>query len=162
MGGRVITIVRVQTVLFSKILTKDMMIIICASISAIDDVLRVKKLLEEKNYTVEIPEGIKNEYLRSKTNTSHFEKAEEKIKGDVLNKYFEKIKRADIVLVVNPKKNGIEGYIGANTLIEMAFAHVLNKRLYVLYSIPNIQYQSEILATKPIILNGSLEKIKQL
>ncbi len=59
---------------------------------------------------------------------------------------------------MNPEKNGIKGYIGGNTFVEMAFAHVLDKKLFCLYQIPKMAYTSEILAFRPIILNGNLEK----
>lgn len=136
-----------------------MKIIICSSISASDEVLRVKKELESKGHQVEIPDGIKNEYLSGRTSVSASEKAEDKIKYDVIKSYFEKIKQNDAVLVVNPEKNGIKDYIGGNTLIEMAFAYVLNKKLYLLYQIPDLPYSSEILAMKPMIINGELSKI---
>lgn len=73
--------------------------------------------------------------------------------------YYEKIKKYDIVLVVNPEKKGVKGYIGGNTLIEMAFAHVLNKKLFCLYTLSELPYTAEILAMKPIILNGDLSKL---
>ncbi len=137
-----------------------MKIIICSSISAAEEVLTIQKRLQEMGYKVEIPEGIKNEFIRGRTEVSSSEKAADKIKYDLVRGYYEKIKNNDAVLVVNPEKRGIKGYIGANTLIEMAFAHVLNKKLYVLYPLPDMQYSAEILATQPIILNGELENIK--
>jgi hypothetical protein len=84
------------------------------------------------------------------------EKVEQKLKYDVIRGYYEKMKDYDVVLVVNPEKKGIKGYIGGNTLIEMAFAHVLKKPLYVLHPLPEMPYSSEILATQPVILDGDL------
>lgn len=137
-----------------------MKIIICASISATEEVLKVKNELEKMGHEIEIPEGMKNEYLAGRTDVSTSEKAEDKIKFDVIKSYFEKIKENDAVLVVNPEKNGIIGYIGGNTLIEMAFGYVLNKEIYCLYQIPEMQYSSEILAMKPEVLNGNITKIQ--
>ncbi|MDQ5971335.1 MAG: hypothetical protein QG566_281, partial [Patescibacteria group bacterium] len=87
------------------------------------------------------------------------EKAEDKIKYDLIRWYFEKIKNYDVVLIVNPEKRSVQGYIGGNTFIEMAFGHVLNKKLYCMYPLPEVSYISEILAMQPIILNGDLSKI---
>jgi len=137
-----------------------MKIIICGSISAAEEILKVKKELEALGHEVEIPEGVKREELRGRTEVSSSEKAEDKIKFDLIRGYFEKIKNHDTVLIVNPEKKGIKGYIGGNTLIEMAFAHLLNKRLYCLYSLPDLSYSSEMLAMQPVILNGNLEQIK--
>jgi len=137
-----------------------MKIIICSSISAADEVLATKKRLEKLGHRVEIPQGIKNEFLRGRTEVSSSEKASDKIKHDLIRGYYEKINMHDAVLIVNPEKRGIKGYIGANTLIEMAFALVLNKKLYVLHPLPEMQYSAEILATKPVILEGNLKLIK--
>ena len=65
-----------------------------------------------------------------------------------------------MVLVVNPEKKGVPGYIGGNTFLEMGFAHILNKPLYVLHEIPELSYASEILGMQPVMLNGDLEKLR--
>jgi len=135
-----------------------MKIIICGSIRAADKITRVKKELEKMGHKIEVPEGVKKKELR-KIDGKHEEKAEVKIKHDLIRGYYEKMKQYDIVLVVNPEKDSIPGYIGGNTLIEMAFAHILNKKLYCLYSLPNLPYSSEIIAMQPIVLNGDLSKI---
>ena len=136
-----------------------MKIIICGSISAADEILKVKKELENKGHSVEIPEGVKRPGIRAKTEAAVSEKAEIKTKYDLIRGYYEKMKKYDAVLIVNPEKKGIKGYIGGNTLIEMAFAHVLNKKLYCLYPLPDMSYTSEMLAMQPVILNGDLNKI---
>ena len=111
-------------------------------------------------HKVEIPEGVKSEELRKRTGTAPEERAKDKIRYDLIRGYFEKIKYHDIVLVVNSEKRGIKGYIGGNTLIEMAFAHVLNKKLYCLYPLPEMPYKEEMLAMQPAILHGDLTKIQ--
>jgi len=138
-----------------------MKIIICGSISAAKEILNVKERLLEIGYEVEIPEGVKRPKLQSTDATPVSEKAETKIKYDLIRGYYKKIKDHDAVLIVNPEKKGIKGYVGGNTLIEMAFAHVLNKKLFCLYPpSANLSYSSEIFALQPIILNGNLDKIR--
>jgi hypothetical protein len=45
-------------------------------------------------------------------------------------------------------------------LIELGFAYILKKKIYLLNPIPDIPYyKSEIEAVKPVILNGDLTKI---
>lgn len=139
-----------------------MKIIICGSISAADEILRVKKELEDKGNEVEIPEGVKKPEIKAKTNASMSERANVKIKYDLIRGYYEKMKKYDVVLVVNPEKKGVKGYIGGNTLIEMAFAHILKKPLYCLYPLPELSYSSEILAMQPVILGGNLNNIKTI
>src|SRR3990167_11455953 len=134
-------------------------VIICGSISATEEILEAKKQLEQMGHEVEIPKGVKSLELRNRTEVSTEEKAEDKVRGDLIRGYFEKMKNYDAVLVVNPEKRGVQGYIGGNTLIEMAFGHVLGKKLYVLNPLPELSYTSEILAMQPVVINGNLSMI---
>ena len=133
-------------------------IIICGSISAAEEIIAVQKKLEAKGYEVETPEGVKHLGMWGEDATTE-QKTERKIKHDLIRLYYEKIKTSDMVLVVNPEKKGIKSYIGGNTFLEMGFAHILSKPLYVLYEIPELSYTSEILAMQPIVLHGYLEKL---
>ena len=65
----------------------------------------------------------------------------------------------DAVLTINQENKRIPEYICWNTLIEMAFAHILNKPLNVLNQLPEMPYTSEILAMQPIVLNGDIDKL---
>ena len=135
-------------------------VILCGSISVADEILKVRDALETKGYEVEIPEGVKHlkDWEGEDANTP--EKAERKIKHDLMRGYYEKMKDYDIVLVVNPERKGTPGYIGGNTLIEMAFAHILDKPLYVLNQVPDMSYTPEILAMQPVVLDGDLDNLK--
>lgn len=137
-----------------------MKIIICSSISAADEVLRIKSDLERRGHEVEIPAGIKHPELR-RIDADNRQKADVKIEHDLIRGYYEKIKLFDKVLVVNPRLKEIDGYIGGNAFLEMGFAHVLNKPLYCLYPLPEMTYSSELLAMQPIILNNNLSKIEE-
>lgn len=134
-------------------------VIICGSISCSDEILRVQNDLEKMNFEVEIPEGVKHLPEWEGDDAAVSEKAERKIEHNLIRGYYEKMKAYDIVLIVNPEKRGIPGYIGGNTLIEMAFGYVLNKTLYVLYPVPEMSYTSEILAMQPTVLGGDLGKM---
>ena len=114
-----------------------MKIIICGSISAAAEILEIKKRLEQMGNEVEIPHGVKNKEFWDRTELPSQEKAEDKVKHDLIRGYYEKIKDYDCVLVVNPEKRGVMGYIGGNTLIEMAFGHVLNKNCIASTHCPN-------------------------
>lgn len=124
--------------------------------------MEAKTRLEKKGFEVEIPLGIKIKIYQGRIidNVPTSEKAGNKIKYDVIKQYYELIKSSDAVLVVNPDLNGIKDYIGGNTLMEMGFAHVLNKPLYCLHPLPEMSYSPEMLAMQPIILNGNLNLIK--
>lgn len=92
--------------------------------------------------------------------TINIENKLEKMKMDVIKKHFDKIKESDAILVTNYDKNSIKDYVGGNSLIEMAFAHVLNKKIFLLNNIPKLSYSDEIEAINPIILNRDLSRIE--
>ena len=72
------------------------------------------------------------------------------------------IKTADAILIANYDKKGIKNYIGGNTFLEIGFAHVLGKAIYILNDIPNCSYTEEIKIMQPIVLKGDLLKLKKL
>ena len=87
------------------------------------------------------------------------ESTKNKIEQDLIRDYFEKIKSADAILVVNVDKRGIENYIGGNAFLEMGFAHCLNKKIFIMNSVPSMIYTDEILAMQPTVLKGDLSRI---
>jgi len=137
-----------------------MKIVICGSMSASKEMVRIEKELLKLNHIVILPKNTHdyaNEVLSPET---HEESAKHKIQEDLIKAYFAKIKESKAVLIVNTHKGEKLHYIGGNTLIEMAFAHVLNKRLYVLNELlDSPTYHDEIIALRPIIINGDLTKI---
>jgi len=137
-----------------------MKIVICGSMHHSKEMRKAKKILEEKGFEVEVPKN--TEYYADETLPleSKHESTKNKIEGDLFKKYFEKIKEGDSILVVNLEKHEIQNYIGGNTFLEMAFAHILDKPIYLQNPIPEILYKDEIIAMQPIILNGDLSRIK--
>ena len=73
--------------------------------------------------------------------------------------HFKEIKKSDAILVLNYDKKGIKNYVGGNVLIEMAFAYILDKKIFMLNPVPEMSYADEIFAMKPVVLNGNLKKI---
>lgn len=87
-------------------------------------------------------------------------KLHQKYDKDAIREFWRLMQDASAVLVVNYNKGGIKNYIGGNTFLEMGFAHVLNQKIYMMNNIPEIPfYKTEIIAMKPIIINGDLSKI---
>lgn len=83
-----------------------------------------------------------------------------KYEKDAIREHWGVIEKCDRVLVLNIDKHGIPGYIGGNSFLEMGFAYILKKPIYLLNPIPKMPYyETEIIATKPIVLNGDLNKI---
>lgn len=147
-----------------------MKIAICGSINSSDQLIKAAEHLEEKGHQVFLP-YYTGKIRLGKVDLKEYVKTKEKLGGDIslreaveadfFKRYFELIGRSDCVLVINVEKNGQPNYIGGNTLIEMAFAYVLDKNIFLLNPIPeNKYYKDEIIDMKPIILNGDLSKIK--
>ena len=127
--------------------------------SACKHMVEVEEKLVALGHEVVLPENTK-EYANGelKGETSH-ESTKNKIDNDLIRSYFHEIKNCDVVLIVNCDKNNIQNYIGGNAFLEMGFAYVLNKPIYLLNSIPEMLYTDEIKAVEPIVLNGDLSKI---
>jgi len=105
-----------------------MKITICGSLAFAKEMLKIKQKLEKQNHIVVVPPNI-DKYADGKID---LENKWEKIKFDVIRNYFKEIKKTDAILVINKDKNKIKNYVGGNSLIEIAFAHVLNKKVYLL------------------------------
>lgn len=131
-----------------------MKIVICGSTAFAKEMLEIKEKLEKSGFLVMLPLNIER-FLRGEK----IEKSQIKIESDVIRKYYEEINNSDAILILNKTKNNIENYVGGNALIEMAFAHVLNKKIFLLNPIPKMSYSEEIITMQPIILNGDLTKI---
>ncbi|TSC92630.1 MAG: Maf-like protein [Candidatus Berkelbacteria bacterium Licking1014_7] len=131
-----------------------MKITLCGSMSCAKKMMAVKERLEKAGHKIFAPENIL-EYVKGEI---EIENKREKIMLDAIRTYYEKIKKSDAILVVNFTKNKIKNYIGGNSLIEMAFAHVLRKKIYLFNPIPRMSYTDEIEAMKPIVVGRSLKK----
>lgn len=142
-------------------------IAICASIDFAYEIKDSAQILEKMGYEIDIPmtaQKILNGELAMEKFKSEKEKngdgAFRKIQYDVIKKYYGIIKNSDAILVLNFNKKGIKNYIGGNTFLEMGFAHVSDKKIYLLNPVPELGYKDEIIAMQPIILNGNLKNIK--
>jgi len=89
------------------------------------------------------------------------ESSEIKRKYDYIKWWHNCIKESDAILVCNFDKNGIKNYIGGNVLMEIGFAHVDNKKVFLLNPIPGeVPYTDELKAMVDVVLNGDLSKIQ--
>lgn len=137
-----------------------MKIVICGSMSFAKKMIKVAEKLEKRGHQVFFP-PLAPEFaqgLRIKDYGQRDISAKKHL--DALKLFFNEIKKAEAILVLNYKKKGIDNYIGGNSLIEMAFAHVLGKKIFLLNPIPKMNYASEIIFMEPIILNGDLGEYK--
>ncbi|KKW07577.1 MAG: hypothetical protein UY41_C0001G0005 [Candidatus Moranbacteria bacterium GW2011_GWE1_49_15] len=116
-----------------------------------------QKELENLGHEIVVPENMERHLEKV---FSGSESTQEKIKDDLIRRYFEKIKNSDAILVLNYDKNGTGNYIGGNVFLEIGFAHVSDKKIFLLNGIPEVSYKDEIVAMQPIILDGNLSLIE--
>jgi len=137
-----------------------MKIVICGSMKFSKEMLKIKEKLNSLGFdNVVVPRNADKYASNQLAEENSYESIKNKIEEDLIRSHYEEIKSADAVLIVNYDKNGIANYIGGNSFLEAAFAHVLKKKLYLLFEIPNMSYSDELKAMQPIILNNDLSKI---
>ena len=137
-----------------------MKIAICASMVFTEKMLEAKAALEKMGHTAFVSQlagGYVGKSVEEKESLTVFNKNE----NDAIRLFWEKIRQSDAILVLNYDRRGIANYIGGNTLMEIGFAHVLEKKIFLLNPVPDIPfYKSEIEACRPTIINGDLALIK--
>lgn len=136
-----------------------MTIVICGSMSASKEMLDFKTQLTHAGHVVVLPKGTEEYAAMPVIKKSYTESARRKIDNDFIRGHYEEISRGDAVFIVNVERHGIPGYIGGNAFLEMGFAYVLRKKIFLLYEIPDMTYQDELVAMEPIILHGDVTKI---
>jgi hypothetical protein len=133
-----------------------MKITICSSMTFLDRILVVKKQLEELGHEVLIPEMSEGFDYHTATVEQRIQR---KRQFDLIRRHWEKIRQGEAILVLNYEKDGIPNYVGGNSFLEMGFAHVLSKPIYLLNPIPDLPYRSEMAAMDPVVLNGEFARI---
>lgn len=137
---------------------------ICGSMAFAKEMLEAKKKLEEMGHKVEVPCDILKFIDEDFTTDNHEEDLRHCIENQILKKCFKLIENSDAILILNYKKHGINGYVGASALMEIGLAYHLGKKIFLLNSPPDVKdvkSSHEILITEPIILDGNLNKIQE-
>lgn len=136
-----------------------MKITICGSMFFAKEMLEAKKCLEEIGHIVSIPSDtddcVKNPELSM--DISHC------LKINVQEECFKSVAESDAILVLNYDRNGVKGYIGGATLMEIGLAQHFGKKIYLFQPPPKIEdqrYSIEVRLAKPIILNGNINRLR--
>jgi len=142
-----------------------MKIAICGSLNFTLEMEKLATKLRQMGFKTYIPVSSKKilkgefslEEIKKEKSDGKF--SERAIRNDAIRTYWKIIKNCDAILVANFDKEGISGYVGGNTFLEIGFAHVLKKKIYLLHGIPKMNYRDEIKAMQPLVLGGDLSKI---
>jgi hypothetical protein len=137
-----------------------MKIAICASMVFAERMVQIKAQLEQLGHLVYISQFAEG-YLGKTEKEKEQLTVHDKNEHDAIRKFWEVIKKSDAILVLNYDRKGIKNYIGGNTLMEIGFAHVLDKKIFLMNPIPDIEYyRSEVEAVRPVILEQDLSQIR--
>ena len=141
-----------------------MKITLCGSIKFAKEIVAIYHKLEELGHQPMMHEemfGIADGTAKELIDEISQNHPEVKRKYGFIKWWHDCIKNSDAILVCNFDKNGIKNYIGGNTLMEIGFAHVNDKKVFLLNPIPEgVSYSDEIKAMADVILNGKLELIR--
>jgi hypothetical protein len=132
-------------------------IVICGSMAFASQMREIKGQLDILNVRAVVPDDVDGD-LKHYDSQSYlaFKKA-------VSVSHINKIKdpRTYAVLVANFDKNGIYGYIGANSFAEVSVAFSSRKKIFLFSEIPS-QYADELTAWGAIALNGDLSRLVRM
>jgi nucleoside 2-deoxyribosyltransferase len=139
-----------------------MKIVICGSMSHYLKMKELSEQLKSLGHKVILPEINTNKQLEAISLNKYTDTYSIKIKYDYIRKHYNQITKSDCVLIANYDKKGIRNYIGGNSFLEMGYAYIMEKPIFLLNPIPKIRlYYHEMVAMKPIIINNNLELISK-
>jgi len=141
-----------------------MKITVCGSISFAERLVEVYGKLKELGH-----EPLMHEHMfrladgtapQLEDSRNRVESSEIKKKYDFIRAWYSMIVDSEAVLICNFDNKGIKNYVGGNSLMEMGFAHVNNKKVFLLNPVPDVPYRDEIKAMVDEVINGDLKKIR--
>jgi len=132
-----------------------MKLTICGSMHHIEGMREAEKILAQAGYEVDIPNPREGEVDYHAL--SDAERA--RLKNTLIKEHLDKITESDAVFIYNEEKKGVAGYIGGNTLMEMAFAYQQNIEIFLLRPTPELSYADEVLGMQPIVIDGDITQI---
>lgn len=139
-----------------------MKITICGSMTFAKEMLKVKQELEKLGHRVEVPEDTEHHVSHPgfiDDLESDFAHAAEK---NLMRNHMQKVADSEAVLVLNYPKNGVEGYIGTSTLMEMGIGYFLKKKIFLLNPPPDmhsVRWAIEVRLINPTIIHSDFSLI---
>lgn len=139
-----------------------MNVMLLGSMTFAREMLKTKEELEKLGHIGDIPFDVEK-HIKDEDLIDDLERNYKYcIEGDVIKEAFRQVAQNDAVLILNYPKNGISGYIGTSTLMEMGLAYWLGKKIFVLHEIPSERehrWAHEVRIMQPTILSGDISSI---
>jgi nucleoside 2-deoxyribosyltransferase len=135
-----------------------MKIFIAGSMHFAKEILRAEKIIKELGHEVYFAPDTRDCLLNPYLN----EDLEHCNNTNIMRSCMDEQEKCDAILLLNHTKEGIDGYIGANSLIELGIAYYLKQKIFLLNNIPpkeKARLHTEVTLLKPIILNGEIKNI---
>ena len=124
----------------------------------IDEMESIAIVLRKAGYVVATP--VREDLS---TNWDSLSEAESfALKKGYIDKHVAEIKLSDLVLLANYSKNGTSGYIGANSLMEAAFAYALGVPVAYLKAIGEQPCRLEALSISQTVIGEDMREVDRL
>lgn len=126
------------------------------------EMMSTKRKLEKLGHMVLVPLDIKSHVDNPELIDDLESNYKHAVKTNIMKKCFDLIAKTDAILVLNHHKNGVRGYVGTSSLMEIGLAYYLGKKMFLLNPLPSPReerWAHEIKIIQPIILNGDLTRI---
>ncbi len=127
-------------------------IAVCGSMKLREQMLQVEEELTAHGFSVLLPN-------MNEAGERAAELDQPDSRNQIILDHLHKIREADAVLVVNGRLKDIDGYIGANSFLEMGFAFAYGKKIFLLNDIPEQPNKIEIAGMRPVVLGGDLSHL---
>lgn len=135
----------------------DADIALCGSMAHKDQWLNAVDQLQAQGLTVHIPDMSESVDWTALSDQQVIEK-----KNYFIDRHLANIAASKAVLICNYEKNGEAGYIGTNVLMEITAAYLYDKPIYLLNDVDIEGKGREVLALRPTILHGDLDKLIEI
>lgn len=126
------------------------------------EMFAAKETLEKMGHEVQVPHTIELNIDDEQLTDDLDQNFLNCIENDTMRKCFQQVADSDAVVVLNYPKNGIDGYVGTSTLMEMGIAYFMHKKLFTLFPYPSDKeerWAHEVRIMQPQVLNGDLSKV---
>ena len=121
-----------------------------------DQMRQLKSDLEGLGYGVHLPEAEESEDFYASLPAD----AKPAMKKKFIDAHLQKIQTSDAVLIANYLKRGIQGYVGPNTLIEIAFAYALKKQIFLLQPMADQPCKDEVDGLVVVQMSGDVRNVR--
>lgn len=137
-------------------------IFLCASMNFYKELLKIENQLADLGIIVKIPVSAEHMKQSGEYDPAYYKGSHTySERAAIIRRNFDMIATSDAILVINNEKNGVEGYIGPNVLMEIGLAFYLKKKIYIWNPVrQDAPYKEELLCFAAQIINQDLTKIQ--